>query len=101
MNQQLSENTLDAIEQATDEYLDDLFEYNYLPERVGELLEKRYGIGNIATKEYWVDDDGLTEEEIVIETIEFCLSHKVKSYTVQFDDMHEIIYAVFLLAKEN
>ena len=101
MNQQLSENTLAAIKQATDECLDGLFEYNYLPERVGELLEQRYGIGNIAVKEYWVDNDGLTKEEIVVETIEFCLSHKVKSYTVQFDNNNDIIYAVFLLIKEN
>lgn len=97
----LSKSTISAMERAGEEYNDELFECNYIPERVGELLEQEYGVGNIAIKEFWVDEDGSTETEIVSEMLDFCMNHKIKSFTVEFDDIQEIVYAVCLLEKEN
>ena len=99
MSKQLYETAQRAMNEAMDDYCDGLYDLSYVPEKVGELLEHRLDCAGqrLYTRAFWIEDNDADLDSALDETIQFCMEHKVKDYTIVLDESQELVFVVYLI----
>ena len=105
MNKNLLKELENAIKKVDDEYFSDDFNYelNYIPERVGEIMQDKFG-DSLWIEAWWEEDfdDHSLGLESVIETItQKCMNSTIESYAITRDNTHDIIYVAYLTTKKD
>lgn len=99
MSKMLYETAQRAMKEALDNYYDGVFDLNYVPEKAGEILEHELDCcgQRVYSRPFWVEDNDSDLDCALNETIQFCLEHKVKDYTIVLDDSQELVFVVYLV----
>lgn len=102
MNKELFDTAERAMKEALDDYYDGVFDLNYVPEKVGEILEHRLDCAGqrVYTEYFWLEDNEADLDTAIGKTIGFCMEHKVKDYAIVLDDSQELVFVVYLVDEE-
>lgn len=99
MSKKLYKDSTDAMRVALEGYYDGVYELNYVIEKFGEILENKYNndTQKIYIRDFWAEDNDADLDTALDETIQFCLDHDIKDYTIVLDDNQECVAVVYLL----
>jgi len=95
-----------TINQVDEEYFNDedySFELNYIPERVGEIMQDLYG-EDLWIEGYWMEDledQSLTPEYLIETIMKLCMTRNIDSYAITRDNTHDIVYVACLTTKKD
>lgn len=104
-NKELSTALKKAIDQVDEEYFNDedySFELNYIPERVGEIMQKQFG-DRLWIEGYWmedIEDSSLSQEHLIETVMKACMAHHIEAYTINRDTTHDIVYVALLTKRD-
>jgi hypothetical protein len=102
MNKNLYETAERAMKESLDDYYDGVFDLNYVPEKVGEILEHELDCAGqrVYTEYFWLEDNDADLDTALGKTIDFCMQHKVKAYAIVLDDSQELVFVVYLVDEQ-